>query len=329
MYAPVADVDASVAYFNRRISKMKLPMSACVAAIGTLLAMPAWSCSICRCGDPTFNALGKEGVAQSGLRLALDWDEVRKTQGDPAGEVESLRERRETLLIAYGFSDRFGVFARLPYSQRQLTAVADGEMETTRVSGLADPEIYGQARLGSSGFEGAVGTRASLYAVFGVKTPWGENNASRDGVRLDEHVQPGTGSTDWFGGLSGSYQVDPESAVFASVQYRVTGRSDVGYRYGRATLLNFAYEHKLNAKWDAVIEVNYRYAGLDQTDASGVTDADTGGSIVYITPRLLFDAGNGWVVRASVQLPLTQSGLNGNQREKTVLNAGMTHLFGK
>jgi hypothetical protein len=83
----------------------------------------------------------------------------------------------------------------------------------------------------------------------------------------------------------------------------------------------------VSTRWDAVIEANYWHAGLDQTDASRAIDPDTGGSITYVTPRLLFDAGGGWVLRASGQIPLTQSGLNGNQREKTVVNLGVTHLF--
>ena len=66
------------------------------------LSMPhlTLACSICRCGDPTFNALGKEGVAQTGFRVALDWDEAEKTQG-AAGERDSLHEERETLLMAF------------------------------------------------------------------------------------------------------------------------------------------------------------------------------------------------------------------------------------
>jgi hypothetical protein len=194
----------------------KHPMVAASIAVTAMIGTQAWACSICRCGDLTFNALGKEGVSQSGLRAALDWDQVRKTQGDPADAFESLRERRTTLLLAYGLSDRFGFFGRLPYSERELTASQGGAQERTRVTGLADPEVYGQARLWSSPFEGGVGTRASIFAIFGVKTAWGEDNVSRDGVRLDEHVQPGTGSTDWFGGLSGSYQINPRSAVFVS-----------------------------------------------------------------------------------------------------------------
>jgi len=318
---------------------MKFPMNACALAAGALLATPAWACSICRCGDPTFNALGKEGIAQTGLRAALDWDQVRKTQGDPAEEFETLRERRTTLLLAYGISDRLGVFARLPYSERELTEKAEGESERASATGLADPEIYGQARLWSSAFDGEVGVRAALFAIFGVKTPWGENNLTRGGMRLDEHVQPGTGSTDWFGGLSGSYQLNPKSAVFASAQYRETGRSDFGYRYGRIALLNVAYEHKVSERWDAVLEANYRHAGRDQSThvhvENGQTEThvhsgvDTGGSMTYLTPRLLFDAGGGWVLRASGQIPLSQSGLNGNQREKAVVNVGITRLFTK
>jgi hypothetical protein len=297
--------------------------------MGAILSLPAQACSICRCGDPTFNALGKEGIAQTGLRLAVDWDQVEKTQGSPDDAFDELHEQRITLLAAYAVSDRVNLFARVPYSQRELTETEQGESERTRHSGLADPEIYGQVQLWASQFDGAVGIRSAIFAVAGVKTNWGENDASRNGERLDEHVQPGTGSTDWFAGLSGSYQIDPHSAVFASAQYRHTGRNDFGYRYGRIALFNVAYEHKLGTRWDAVLEANYRSAQHDQVDSFGTLDPDTGGSIMYLTPRLLFDAGHGWVVRASAQLPLSNSGLNGAQDEKAVVNFGITYLMNR
>jgi hypothetical protein len=306
---------------------MKLLTRLVAVAIGATITMPALACSICRCGDPTFNALGKEGVAQTGLRLAFDWDQVDKTQGTPGEEFDALSEQRSTLLLAYGISDTFGLFARLPYSKRELTETVDGDAETSHASGLADPEIYGQMRLWSSGFDGAVGVRSSLYAVAGVKAKWGNNDASANGERLDEHVQPGTGSTDWFAGLSGSYQINPQSALFASAQYRHTGRNDFDYRYGAVNLLNIAYEHKIGSRWDAVIEANYRSSSRDEIDALGNTDPNTGGSITYLTPRLLFDAGKNWVLRVSAQVPLSNTGLNGFQDEKAVYNIGVTRLF--
>jgi hypothetical protein len=114
-----------------------------------------------------------------------------------------------------------------------------------------------------------------------------------------------------------------------SAQYRQTGRNDFGYRYGRVSLFNVAYEHKLSAHWDAVLEANYRQAGIDQNAAGGTIEPNTGGSIAYVTPRILFDAGGGWVFRASGQIPLTQSGLNGQQQEKAVVNVGITRIFNK
>jgi hypothetical protein len=301
---------------------MRISLKCAAAGLSALLAAPTFACSICRCGDPTFNALGREGVAQTGLRLALDGDRVDKTQG-PADELESVRERRLTLLAAYGLGVDFDLFVRLPYSERTLE---EGD-EKTRGSGWADPEIYAQWRLWSSPFEGDVGMRSSVYVVGGVKTDWGQNDLARGGERLDEHVQPGTGSTDWFGGLSGFYQLNPRSALFASAQYRHTGRNDAGYRYGRVSLFNLAYEHKLGSRWDGVLEANYRHAARDEVDGTGIQDPDTGGSMVYLTPRLLFDAGAGWVLRASAQIPLSQSGLNGEQEEKAVYNFGVTYLL--
>ncbi len=308
---------------------MKPYLAVALAALGGTLSSAAVACSICRCGDPTFNALGKEGISLPGFKLALDWDEVGKTQGTRDDEFSDVLEHRMTLLAAWAPSDRFSFFFRLPYAERGLVEIEDGETEHATASGLADPEFSAQVRLWSSRFDGDVGIRTSVFLVGGVKTDWGENGASAGGERLDEHVQPGTGSTDGFVGLSGFYQVDRRSALFASAQYRATGRNDAGYEYGDATLLNIAYEHKLGARWDAVIEANWRDAGFDEVDASGAHDPDTGGSVVYATPRLLFDAGHGWVLRASAQVPLSQSGLHGVQHEDTVWNAGVTHLFGR
>ena len=307
---------------------MKISFALFVTLLGLSLSTGAIACSICRCGDPTFNALGKEGISLPGLRLALDWEEVQKSEGSRDDEFSSVLEHRTTLLGAWGVSERFSVFVRVPYANRDLVEIEGGETERSQASGLADPEISAQARLWSSRFEGDVGVRSSIFAVAGVKTDWGVNDRSRGGERLDEHVQPGTGSTDWFAGLSGFYQLDRRSALFASAMYRATGRNDFGYRYGSVTLLNLAYEHKIGARWDAVLEANFRDSRRDEIDAAGTLDGNTGGAIAYLTPRILFDAGDGWVLRGSAQIPLSQSGLHGVQHEEPVWNVGVTRLFG-
>ncbi len=300
------------------------------ALTAVLTAAPATglACSICRCGDPTFNALGKDGFAAQGWRVALDWERFDKEQGDPAVASESQVENRITALVSYGLGEKVTIFGRLPYSVRRLDLTGSGPPEEIHTDGLSDPELYAQARLWASRLSGGLGRRASLSLTAGVKTPWGQNDLLQNGTRLDEHAQPGTGSTDLLASLAFLYLLDARSAVFLSTGYRHTGANDHGYRYGRSLLATAAYEHKLGQRLDAVAELDFRHAGEDRVDATGALDGDTGGSLLYLTPRLLVDLGHGAVLRLAAQVPVARA-LNGHQRERAVLNVGLTYLFAR
>jgi Putative MetA-pathway of phenol degradation len=310
-----------------RVSRFRaIGLGLTMATATVWLPSPAQACSICRCGDPTFNALGKEGYATKGWRLALDWERFDKEEGPPSEEAEELVENRVTALASYGFSDSFSVYARIPFSFRSFTEIEENEpVEQFDTQGLSDPEVYGQVRLWASPLSSPLGRRTSLSLLAGIKAPLGQNDYTRDGERVDEHAQPGTGSWDAFGGLALVHLLDPKSALFASVQYRHTGENDLDYRYGRIFLANAAYERKLAHRLDSALELNYRYAGKDR---EGVEELpNTGGSILYLTPRLLVDVGGGVILRAAVQIPIARS-LNGVQEEKAVANVGVTVLLG-
>ena len=300
-----------------------------VLAVVAALAMPdrGEACSICRCGDTTFNALGKDGYAARGFRLAFDWERFDKEEGDPAVEAESQVENRFTLLASYGFNQKLTLTVRVPFSVRDMQTSAPGEPTVdTHTNGFSDPEIFMQVRLWSSSMARGLGRRASLSLTGGVKTPWGQNDVQQDGERVDEHAQPGTGSTDAFGSLAFLYLFDPHSALFASVGYRHTGTNDFDYRYGSTFLANLAYEHKLGRRLDGIVETNFRHAAKDVVDAAGTPDEDTGGALLYLTPRLLVDAGHGIVFRAAVQIPVFRD-LNGFQQEHPVVNVGVTYVL--
>ncbi len=115
--------------------------------------------------------------------------------------------------------------------------------------------------------------------------------------------------------------------MFASAQRRLPGANDFGYQYGDISLLNFAYERKLTASLDSVLEINYRHAGRDRVDDADNYDPNTGGSILYLTPRVLVNVG-GVVLRFAAQIPVSES-LYGVQDEKPVYNVGFTRSFGK
>jgi hypothetical protein len=314
------------------LKTLRAPLCGLFLLLSAALAPRASACSICRCGDPTFNALGAAIYAPGQFRLALDWERFDKENGvsDPASGAivgrDAEIENRFTLSVAYSFGERFTLVGRLPFSVRRLTSTDESGAVTTNTSGLSDPDFTALFRVWASPFRPGLGRRAWVSLVAGVKMPWGRNDLSENGERLDEHAQSGTGATDVFGGLSAVVQLDPQSSVFASFQYRRTGTNDYGYRYGRVTTANVAYERKLGRVVDAVLEANWRHAEQDVVDADGNRDPNTGGDIVYLTPRLVLDLGGGLLGRVGLQIPIVKS-LYGDQTERPNVNVGLTVLF--
>ncbi len=289
----------------------------------------ASACSICRCGDPTFNALGSNIYSSGDFHAAIDWDRFSKSQAtDEDGVVgtDSEVENRYTATFSYSFAERVVGVVRVPFSSRSLTTTSDEGSSEVSTHGVSDPEIYALVRLWSSRFGPALGRRAWLSAVGGVKTSWGRNDVKVGGERADEHAQPGTGSTDVFGGLSSIYILNESSSLFASAQYRGTGRNSFGYKYGNIATLNVAYEHKLTSSLDGVVELNFRHAQRDEVDFSRETDPNTGGTILYVSPRIMIPVVSHVVLRVGAQIPLWKD-LYGVQHERANVNAGWTLLF--
>ncbi len=302
----------------------------CFGLLFLAVAPVAWACSICRCGDPTFNALGNNIYQSNEFHLAIDWDRFHKSQGieeDGRSGTDHEIENRLTATFSYSIAERVVVVARLPYSFRALTTtLAGGDSEKTTTDGLSDPEMYALVRLWSSAFGPGLGRRTWISAVAGVKTRWGQNDVRKDGERVDEHAQPGTGSTDVFGGLSGFYLFNDHSSVFASAQYRGTGRNRFGYKYGNITMANLAYELKVAERFDTVVELNFRHSRRDEIDGTGELDPSTGGNVLYVTPRVILQIAPKLVGRVAVQIPAWKN-LYGIQTERVNFNAGLTFLF--
>ena len=289
--------------------------------LSLVLPRAAAACSMCRCSDPVFSALGEGLYTYGGFQVALDWTRLDQSQGAGPDLEEQVRNS-VVATLSYGWRERLTLVAQVPYSFNHLTE--GGEVETA--DGAGDPAFSLYIRLWSSKFSGGLGRRAWISAVVGVKTPWGRNDVTSDGVRLDEHVQPGTGATNLVGGLSGLYLLDEKSSMYASVAYTGTGRNDFGYKYGDNVQANLVYERKLTDWLDGVVELNFLDAKHDQVDRLGVPDLDTGGQTLYITPRVGVNIVRGLVARAAVQIPVWEN-LNGIQDVKPAFTAGLTYVF--
>ena len=119
---------------DRRGSAPATAVCLFVCALGLLAGVrPAAACSICRCGDPTFNSLGSDIYDAGRFRLALDWERFDKDQG-AADARESVLENRVTTAMSYTFSDRFTAVARVPYSSRSLHSTGGGDAATGAAS---------------------------------------------------------------------------------------------------------------------------------------------------------------------------------------------------
>jgi hypothetical protein len=295
-----------------------------IFAAAFLISSPAaFACSMCRCSDPVFNALGQGIYTYGGFHVALDWNRLNQSQGAEGGPLFEEQVRNTvTATLSYGWQERFTFVAQVPYTFNDLTTGEGVE----KADGLADPLFYTYIRLWSSPFSGGLGRRAWISAVFAVKTPWGENDVTENGERLEEHVQPGTGATNLSGGLAGLYLLDAKSSLYGSFAYTGTGRNEFGYKYGNNVQASIVYDRKV-AEWlDGVLEVNFLDAKRDQVDSEGLNDPDTGGQSLYLTPRIGVNIVRGLVARAAVQIPVWEN-LNGIQDIKPAFSAGLTYVF--
>jgi hypothetical protein len=304
--------------------RSRVAVAAVLGAAALFACAPAaLACSMCRCSDPVFNALGQGIYTYGGFHVALDWNRLDQSQGAEGGPLFEEQVRNTvTATLSYGWQERFTFVAQVPYTFNQLTAEEGAE----KADGLADPLFYTYIRLWSSPFNVGLGRRAWISAVFAVKTPWGENDVTEDGERLEEHVQPGTGATNLTGGLAGLYLLDADSSLYASVGYTGTGRNRFGYKYGDNVQANVVYDRKVTDWLDGVLEVNFLDAKKDQVDAEGLQDPDTGGQSLYLTPRIGVNIVRGLVARAAVQIPVWEN-LNGIQDIKPAFSAGLTYVF--
>src|SRR4029077_16674553 len=133
-------------------------------------------------------------------------------------------ETRYTLSGAWTPKPWLRMMGRVPTVDRHI-ASGDG---SASMFGLADPELMVHTQIPP------VGARNWAAVMIGVRSPWGQNDRTRDGVRVDEHLQPGSGATSLWSGLSGAVRVSPTQHLYASVLSRWNGANRHGYRYGDA-----------------------------------------------------------------------------------------------
>jgi hypothetical protein len=286
------------------------------AAIAVALLLPAASaraCSICHCDDPSATAGDLPFFFTQRWRLSFEAERFQKDQAGeadmadpgaaPGRELET--ENRYTVTGAWRAHPKLTLIARVPYSHK---TIETGD-ELSLGNGFSDPEFLASLCASRAGMGP---TARSITLNLGVRAPWGQNDLQQGGERAEEHLQPGTGATGLSGGINFYRRSSTKGFMYGTVLGRWNGTNAHDYHYGDALVASAMYQHDLTTWLGGVAGLDYRSAAHDLS--AGERDPNTGGAMLYFTPRLEVALGARWALRFGAQLPIA-SNLYGDQRE--------------
>jgi hypothetical protein len=229
-----------------------------------------------------------------------------------------------SVFAAYGVTDDLTLGLRIPYVLRSGIRIPNEEGDAVYKlgdsNGFGDVSFFGQYRF----FYSADNLNQASLTI-GLKTPTGATGVQTNlGDSFEAHFQPGSGSWNPSVGLSftramGAFSFDTN--VLYTVATRGTQKTDLGdvfdynfalsYAFGAPVRSGF-FSSSNNAPWTAILELNGEWQ--DYQNTAGLTDPNSGGNTVYISPGIRFSGGKGWNTALSIGAPIVTD-LNGFQSE--------------
>ena len=268
----------------------------------------------------TFNTalpVAKGGVIVRGQYLR------RSFVSDPTHADRDLDVKGFVSVAGYGVTRKFAMFGALPYLDKSLRMVADGQRVHRSSWGFGDLKLFGRYTLYQ---QDAKRRTIRVGAFAGVKVPTGKDDQEDRFGRLPIPLQSGSGAWGGLAGVVATWQVS-DFEVDAQLGYEASNeandfeagdvlRADVSLQYRllpgtiRSSTRGFLY---------GVLEVS----ALDQSRnrVAGAPDSDSGGTTVYLTPGVQYVTPK-FILETAVQVPVYQN-LNGRALETDyVFSAG-------
>ncbi len=253
--------------------------------------------------------------------LNLKSNAVDEAHGDVHSSNTFLQP---TLFGAYGVTDNLTLGLRVPYvlrsGIRSPNEDADAVINQGAPSGFGDVSVFGQYRF----FHSADNLNHASLTI-GLKTPTGATGVKdNQGITFETDHQPGSGSWNPSAGLSftramGSFSFDTN--VLYTVATTGAQQTDLGdvfnynfalsYSFG-APARNGLFSSSNNAPWTAILELNGDRQDFQKT--AGLTDPNSGGNTIYISPGIRYSSGKAWNTALSIGAPIVTD-LNGFQSE--------------
>jgi len=281
-----------------------------------LPASVAMACSTCMVGDPTQSLMGAEKPFEDRLRLSVNYLSRSEELGREGFNKKVIDENRVSLSLAYAPSTRFMLGVDIPYVNRQLESFNLADQEVTT---LGDVTITVKNFLQEKDF-----LQKHMYGLLGgLKLPTASEQDDSDGIPLDFDVQAGQGATvlnagAWYANYNYPY------LFYTSASYHVATEGYQDFQAGDALVFN------ATAQYSTKHSLSY-YLGLEgrssQKDTfSDIDDEDSGGTIVFLAPGLIYNITADLLLNAAVKFSAIDD-LNGDHDEGTIVTFGVTYDF--
>ena len=301
-------------------------------------ALPAAACGTCGCSLNS-DWVGQGYVQGRGFHMDLrfdyfDQDQLRTGTGTVAASGKTLPNEQEiqlstvnrnwTLDLSYHFDSGWGVDLLLPAADRTHSTIGEGDLEPSgsRSAGLGDARLLAR-------YEGFSSDR-SLGLQFGLKLPTGRfddrfRSGPLAGEPVDRGLQLGSGTTDLIAGLYKFGSVGAKWGYFAQAYAQFPLGSRSGFRPGASLTASGGCRYTGIRSFTPQIQVNLRA----ETAESGpeADAANSGATLVYLSPGFTADLGARVHLYAFVQVPVFQR-VTGYQLEpRSLFSAGIHWSF--
>jgi Putative MetA-pathway of phenol degradation len=277
-------------------------------------------CSSCPCGDATFLINDARLLALHRVLMSVDYLNTSNESaphvhpGQAATTVETVArvENDVRFTAQYGLAPRVTFMASLPYVFKQQTL----EGVTGSVQGVGDLDLTAVALLAE-----AWAARLAFHATADVRAPTGDSQLPDELGGIDPHLQPGTGAWSAIGGLQAT--LDGAVPLFVGASYQWNDTNAQEFHFGDVFRFNFGAQRTVTGPVDAIGEINGRWADTDTHE--GVSDPNSGGTVVYFSPGLRWRIAPVVHLRGQVQFPVLED-LYGVQDEKAAARVALVWL---
>lgn len=242
--------------------------------------------------------------------------EMQKSGDLPGGMTGNLHVDAVPMMFPYAvIPGKLVVGGAIPYLNKEL--YINGPGGTTHLSerGLGDLRLFGEYAFYIKD-EKEKTTRAT--AIGGVDLPTGSNG----NPNLPPGLWNGSGAANYLLGSAFSY-IPERWGLYTDLIYRMTTQGS-GYQFGNTLRYDLALGYRLfpgiyeiypSPQVNLLLELNGLWEDQSRdfrANGNGINIPDSGGNTIFISPGIQFIPGRGFLMEASVQLPVVEH-LNGLQ----------------